>query len=152
MFPASQPLTHLARQFGAYFGVGIVAAVVHYGILVGLVELAGVPPVRATLAGYVAATVVSYFLNRRLTYASDRPHAEAMWRFAVVSGIGFVLTWILMALFIRVAGQAYYLPAQVLTTCIVLFWHFLGHKLWTFRTPPTSPGGRGRDGAEAPSG
>jgi putative flippase GtrA len=136
---ASDSLAHLARQFVSFFGVGLVAAFVHFGVLVGLVERFGVPPVPATLAGYVAAAIVSYILNRRLTYASERPHAEATWRFAVVAGIGFLLTWALMALFIRLAGQAYYVPAQILTTGIVLFWHFLGHKLWTFRTPPPLP-------------
>ena len=29
-----------------------------------------------------------------------------------------------------------YLPAQVATTGIVLFWSFIAHKLWTFREPP----------------
>ena len=133
---ASESLLRLARQFTTFFGVGLVAAFVHFGVLVGLVERFGVPPVPATLAGYVTAAVVSYILNRRLTYASDRPHAEATWRFAVVAGIGFLLTWALMELFIRLLGEAYYFPAQVVTTGIVLFWHFLGHKLWTFRAPP----------------
>jgi putative flippase GtrA len=128
-------LLHLARQFTTFFGVGLVAAFVHFGLLVGLVEIFGVRPVPATLAGYVTATVVSYLLNRRLTYASDRPHAEAAWRFAVVAGIGFLLTWILMALFTHIVGPTYYFPAQIVTTGIVLFWHFLGHKLWTFRRP-----------------
>jgi putative flippase GtrA len=26
-----------------------------------------------------------------------------------------------------------YLPAQLVTTGIVLFWSFVAHKLWTFR-------------------
>jgi putative flippase GtrA len=149
---ASESLLRLARQFTTFFGVGLVAAFVHFGVLVGLVENFRIPPVPATLAGYVTAAIVSYILNRRLTYASDRPHAEATWRFAVVAGIGFLLTGGLMALFVCLFGQAYYFPAQIVTTGIVLFWHFLAHKLWTFRTPPTSPRGKGRDGAAAPSG
>ena len=143
---ASESLLHLARQFTTFFGVGLVAAFVHFGVLVGLVEMFGVRPVPATLTGYISATVVSYILNRRLTYASDRPHAEAAWRFCVVAGIGFLLTWALMALFIRLAGPAWYFPAQVLTTGIVLFWHFVGHKLWTFRqaSPPPLPEGEAK--------
>ena len=49
-------------------------------------------PVPATLAGYVAGGVVSYRLNRRHTYASDRPHAEAGWRFARSRCVGFLIT------------------------------------------------------------
>ena len=120
------------RQFTAFFGVGVLAAVVHYGVLIGLVEGAAVEPVPATLTGYVAGGLLSYVLNRRLTYASDRPHGEAGWRFAAVAAVGFVLTWAFMHAFTRWFGVPY-LPAQLLTTGIVLFWSFVAHKLWTFR-------------------
>ncbi|NNM71317.1 GtrA family protein [Enterovirga sp. DB1703] len=125
----------LLRQFSAFFGVGIAAAIVHYGLLVSLVEGYRMEAVRATLVGYVGGGIVSYLLNRRHTYASDRPHREAGWRFAVVALVGFGLTWAAMALFVRALG-APYLPAQVATTGIVLVWSFLAHKLWTFRAPP----------------
>jgi putative flippase GtrA len=121
----------LARQFSAFFGVGLVAAIVHYGVLIGLVEGAGAEPVPATLAGYVAGGVVSYGLNRRHTYASDRPHAEATWRFALVAFVGFLLTGAFMHAFTGWLG-APYLPAQVVTTGIVLVWSFAAHRIWTF--------------------
>ncbi len=125
----------LLRQFGAFFGVGLAAAAVHYGLLVALVEGGGFGPVPATLAGYVAGGIVSYALNRRLTYGSTRPHAEAGWRFAVVAGVGFVLTGAFMHAFTARLGIPY-LPAQVVTTGIVLFWSFIAHKLWTFGERP----------------
>ncbi len=121
----------LSRQFAAFSGVGVMAAVVHYGLLIALVEMAGWNPVAATLAGYVAGGIVSYGLNRRLTYASERPHGEAGWRFAVVAVVGFFLTWAFMYGFTRWLA-APYLPAQVATTGIVLFWSFIAHRLWTF--------------------
>lgn len=127
----------MLRQVGAFFGVGLVAAVVHYGLLVSLVEGYRLDPVPATLCGYVAGGLVSYLLNRRHTYASDRPHAEATWRFALVAAVGFGLTWCCMALLVRAAGLPY-LPSQVLTTGLVLVWSFLAHKLWTFRAPPSA--------------
>lgn len=123
-----------ARQFAAFFGVGLVAAIVHYGLLFSLVEGYGLDPVPASLTGFGAGGIVSYLLNRRHTYRSERPHREATWRFLVVSAIGFALTWSLMALLVRGLG-APYLPAQLATTGIVLVWHFLAHKLWTFRGP-----------------
>lgn len=128
----------LARQFRTFFGVGLVAALVHYGLLVSLVEGYRLDPVRAALAGYVAGGIVSYLLNRRLTYASERPHREATWRFAIVAAIGFGLTWLFMALLVRGLEMPYF-PAQLLTTGIVLFWSFLVHRFWTFREPPPAP-------------
>jgi len=125
----------LARQFATFSGVGLVAAVAHFGVLIALVEGTGMDAVRAALAGFVAGGMVSYVLNRRLTYRSDRPHREATWRFAVVATVGFLLTWAFMAAFTRGLG-APYLPAQLVTTGIVLFWTFIANKLWTFSERP----------------
>ncbi len=134
----------VARQFTTFFGVGLVSACAHFGVLIGLVELFDFRPVPATLAGYTAGGVLSYILNRRITYASDRPHAEATWRFAVVAAIGLFLTWAFMALFIGLLGPAFYIPAQLVTTGIVLVWHFVAHKLWTFAHPaPSATKGEG---------
>jgi putative flippase GtrA len=128
---ALSPVRRVSRQFGAFAGVGVAAAVVHYGLLIGLVESAAAGPVQATLAGYVAGGVVSYALNRRLTYASDRVHREAIWRFVLVASVGFLLTWLFMQMFTGWL-DAPYLPAQLVTTGIVLVWSFLAHKIWTF--------------------
>ena len=125
----------LARQFATFSGVGLVAAVAHFGVLIALVEGTGMDAVRAALAGFVAGGMVSYVLNRRLTYRSDRPHREATWRFGAVAAVGFVLTWGFMAAFTRGLG-APYLPAQLVTTGIVLFWTFIANKLWTFSQRP----------------
>jgi putative flippase GtrA len=135
MSDRSAPLLRLPRQFATFAGVGLVAAVAHFGVLIALVEQTGTDAVRAALAGYVAGGVVSYVLNRRLTYRSDRPHREATWRFAIVAVVGFFLTWLLMAAFIRGMELAY-LPAQLATTGIVLFWSFAANKVWTFAAAP----------------
>jgi putative flippase GtrA len=126
----------IARQFSAFVIVGLIAAVAHYGTLIGLVEARIMGPVPATLLGFLAGAIVSYALNRRFAFASDRPHREAMWRFGVVSVVGFVLTGLIMAV-LTGALNAPYLPAQVLTTGIVLFWNFLANRYWTFSGPPT---------------
>lgn len=128
----------VARQFRTFFAVGLVAAATHYGLLVSLVEGYRIDPVPATLVGYVAGGIVSYLLHRRLTYASERPHGEAGWRYAVVSGAGFLMTWGLVALLLRVVGLPYLL-AQLLTTGVMLFWSFAANKLWTFRGEAIPP-------------
>lgn len=121
------------RQIAAFAGVGVVAAVVHYGLLIGLVEAGGWRAVPATLVGYVGGGIVSYALNRRHTYRSDRPHEEAGWRFAIVAAVGFGLTYGAMHALVERLGLPY-LPAQIATTLVVLVWSFLAHKYWSFRT------------------
>ena len=59
-----------AREIKTFIAVGILAAIAHYGMLVGLVEGAKWQAVPATLVGYVAGGIVSYVLNRRHTFAS----------------------------------------------------------------------------------
>jgi putative flippase GtrA len=129
---AARGLAHFLRQFVAFFGVGVIAAIVHYGLLYLLVEAFFYDPVSAALAGYVAGGLVSYVLNRLYTYEAQRGHLEAGWRFGVVAGIGFVLTWLLMGLFHTRLGW-HYLLAQVATTGIVLVWSFVAHKYWSFK-------------------
>ena len=121
----------LPREIRAFAAVGLVSALVHYGLLIGLREGAGWQAVPATLVGYVFGGIVSYLLNRRLTFLSGRAHGEAVWRFALVAGVGFGLTWLAMGLLVD-HWQAPYLPAQVLTTGLVLVWSFVANKFWTF--------------------
>ncbi|MCA3563376.1 MAG: GtrA family protein [Methylocystis sp.] len=125
------PAPRLVQQIIAFTGVGVVAAIIHYGLLLGLVELGGWQPVPATLVGYIGGGLVSYWLNRSLTYASDRPHSEAGWRFAVVAGVGFLITFGVMSGLVGRLGLPYF-PSQIATTLVVLVWSFLAHKYWSF--------------------
>lgn len=122
----------LARQLRSFVGVGLVCTALHYMVLISLVQGAGLPPVPATLVGFCVGGLLSYLLNRRHTFGSERPHEEAAWRFALVAGVAFGLTWLLMRLFVE-RWHAPYLPAQVVTTGLVMVWTFAANRLWTFR-------------------
>jgi putative flippase GtrA len=122
----------LRRQFSSFVVVGLIATAAHYSVLISLKELAHWSVIPATLSGFCLGGVVSYVLNRRHTFASDRAHVEAGWRFFTVSAAGFFLTWGLMRLFV-VAWGAPYLPAQMVTTGLVMVWNFGANRHWTFR-------------------
>jgi putative flippase GtrA len=124
-------MTYLFRQFSSFVAVGFIATGVHYVFLIGLVELAGVSAVAAALAGYGAGGTVSYSLSRRHVFRSDLPHQAAVSRFTLVAVVGFGLTYVFMSLLVNRAGISY-LPAQIVTTGIVMFWSFAAHKMWTF--------------------
>ncbi len=129
----------LHRQFSAFVIVGVIATAIHYALLIALKELAHWAVIPATLSGFCCGGLASYVLNRRHTFDSDRPHAEAGWRFAIVAVVAFFLTWGFMRLFV-VAWEAPYLPAQVVTTLIVMVWNFAAHRFWTFRVQPAACG------------
>lgn len=132
--PAEHAIVRLARQFSRFFGVGLAAMVVHYGAMVLLVEAFRFDEVRAAVTGYTLGGFASYALNRKFTYDTERSHAAAAWRFAVVAAIGLLITWAFMALFNRYWGWHYVL-SQLITTGIVMMWSFFAHKYWTFLDP-----------------
>jgi len=128
------PLRRYPRQFRqlvTYALAGGLTAVAHYAVLIALVEGAQLDPVPATLAGFVVGALVSYTLNRWMTFDATRSHAEAGWRFALIAAGGFVLTGLLMHLFVSRLGLPY-LPLQLVTTGIVMVFSFLGHKFFSF--------------------
>jgi putative flippase GtrA len=125
------PLPPLAAQVLNFFWTGVLAAIAHYGALIFLVEIFHIPPTFAALAGYVLGGATSYLLNRRWTFRSSAPHARAASRFMLVAIVGFCLTGLCMHVFVD-RFDAPYLPAQVVTTLIVLTWSFLAHRMWTF--------------------
>ena len=121
----------LHLQVSAFALVGLAAAIVHYGLLIGLVQLAGWRPVPGALAGYVGGGLVSYALNRAHVFATERSNLDAGWRFALVAGVGFGLTWLSMHNLVDLIALPY-VPAQIATTGIVMIWSFVAHKFWTF--------------------
>ncbi len=122
---------NLLRQFVTFFGVGVLATITDWGTFFVLGRFFGLPNVYAALIAYCCGGVLSYTLNRMHTFASDRSHFEAGWRFAAVMAVGFTLT----GFFVWFFAERLDLPpmvARVLSTGIVFFWNYAAHKLWTF--------------------
>ncbi len=122
----------LVRQLTSFVGVGVIATSLHYAILIALVQIAGARPVPAALCGFVLGGVLSYHLNRRHTFGSERPHDEAAWRFGLVAAVAFLMTYLFMRLMVE-NWRVPYLVAQVITTGFVMIWTFAANRLWTFR-------------------
>ena len=118
-------------QLMRYASVGVAAAIAHYGTLFVLVQSGLTGDVVGTLFGFIVGGIVSYWLNRRYTFASDRGHGAAMPRFIAIAFGGFVLTGVLMWILSDQFGL-YYMLAQPLITVIVMFWTFIGKRFWTF--------------------
>jgi putative flippase GtrA len=118
-------------QLLRYASVGVAAAVAHYGTLIGLVQSHLTGDVIGTLWGFIAGGIVSYWLNRRFTFVSDRAHGAAMPRFIATAFGGFILTGVLMWILSDQLGL-YYMLAQPVITVIVMFWTFVGNRFWTF--------------------
>ncbi|MBI4182919.1 MAG: GtrA family protein [Proteobacteria bacterium] len=119
------------RDFILFGLVGVAAAAFHYGTLLVLCEGFGANPVPASALGFVAGGCVSYLLNYHVTFVSRRRHTLAASLFLLIALVGLALNALLMAILVDGLG-VHYLAAQVLTTVVILFWHFLANRRWTF--------------------
>ena len=119
------------RQVASFVVIGLMATAAHYAVLILLVQFAHEPPVPATLLGYCLGGIISYRLNRRHTFKSEKRHREAIWRFALVAGVGVLATALLMTLAVDWRHLPY-LPAQVMVTGIVTVWSYAASRWWTF--------------------
>lgn len=126
-------MPELLGQFSRFTGVGCMSAIGHYGLLIALVQLAGTDAVLASAAGAVLGAVINYILNYRWTFRSTRRHRESVVRFAVVAVVGLGLNTLFMWIGVDLL-RLHYLPAQILTTILVLLWSFSANRLWTFGT------------------
>jgi putative flippase GtrA len=113
--------------------VGGLSTLAHYLLLALLVEWSAVGVLPATAAGYVLGAVVNYLLNRRFTFRSARAHGAAVPRFVAVWLAGLLATVLLMALWVQVLGW-HWLPAQAVTTVLVLVLNYFGHARFAFRS------------------
>jgi putative flippase GtrA len=136
----------ILSQLAKFTVVGAFGTVVHYTILILLVEKIGAGAVVSSSVGAIAGAFVNYFLNYYFTFRSNRRHVEAIIQFYIVAGTGFLLNALFMWMFAEFLG-IYYLLAQLITTGIVLLWNFWLNRIWTFQSrTPGSDGGQGLSG------
>lgn len=120
-----------SARFLCFLAVGGASTALHFAVLVLAVELGGVSAVTGTILGFLAGAAANYGLNRRLTFASRRRHAECLPRFGVMLGLGLGSNTALLAG--GVALGLHYLFAQCLATGVVLVQNFLLLRGWVFR-------------------
>ena len=111
--------------------VGLVCTAVQYVLLVWLVWQFGMPGTLASAIGFACSALLNYALNRRFSFASDRPHGEALPRFMVVAATGLALN---TAVFwgVQAAFGSHILLSQVAATAVVLVCNFLLNQRCAF--------------------
>lgn len=122
----------LLARLTRFAAVGALGTLAHYALLLALVEGRVAPPVAASVAGFVLGALVNYTMSRRFVFRSERAHVEALPRFFAVAGVGAAGNALLMAVLAGWLGL-HYLLAQVVTTGLLVLWHYAGNALWTFR-------------------
>ncbi len=119
-------------QFILYALVGICATAAQYMTLISLMRMTALHAATASTVGMVIGSVVSYYLNHRLTFQSTKRHHHALVQFYIIAAVATALNALFM--YIGVSQlHLHYMTAQVISTILVLFWNFTCNRLWTFR-------------------
>jgi len=121
----------LGRQMSKFALAGGAGTVVHYLILVALVDLCAVRAGMAAFVGAATGACIVYLLNRKFTFETSRRHRETFPRFVLMAMTGAVLNGGIVGT-LSAAGL-HFLFAQVAATVAVLMFNFIVSKLWIFR-------------------
>src|SRR5579864_7998819 len=124
----------LFLQFTRFGLVGLTAALVHFTVVVLLVEGQGLRPLLANVLAFCLAFQVSYWGHRYWTFrGTEQRHGLAFPRLLLVSSLAFLanesLFYILMTQF-----KLPYRPALILVLSVLPLAVFLVNKLWVFKS------------------
>jgi len=113
--------------------VGIVSSLVDIGLLYSLCEFWGVWYIAAAAISYCTGIVVSYCLNKYLTFHDlKKDYLQQFTTFAVISASCFLVNVCIIWLLVEYASLNY-LAAKVIATVCAFFWNYYGQSRITFR-------------------
>ncbi len=128
----------LHQQVPLFALVGVAATVTHLAVALGGREAAGLSPLAANLAGYLAAVGISYLGNARLTFRRRAWQGGQFARFLTVSLLGLGLTQALTWLLVMRLSWPFWAGLAVVAAAVPAMSFGLS-RLWAFRPP--RPGG-----------
>jgi putative flippase GtrA len=122
-------------QFTRYGLSGCAAVATHLTVLMFLIELAGSPPVLASVLGFACATLVNYALRHRFVFCRFRDHGSYFPRYLAVTlgtmTLNTLLFWTLSS-----GLGIHYLASQVITIGVIVPINFMLNRSFTFRVRP----------------
>ena len=128
-------LSEMLRLFR--FGIiGLMAAAIHYWVVVALVELGGLAPLLANVGGFATAFWCSFFGHRHWTFADRRSTnaSRSFFRFLATAILGFLLNQLLFYLLLTHVNLPYYISLAIVVAVVAVLTYVLS-RLWAFRIP-----------------
>jgi putative flippase GtrA len=137
-------------RFARFLIVGLVGAIVDFGIENLLHRLFGLPYVWSGAISFTCAIISNFIWNRLWTYPDSRtkPIVRQLIQFSLVSVTGLAiripilryLEPVITKIFHQVPGEYLFLPPDVMgenitlaiAVGIVLFWNFFVNRYWTY--------------------
>lgn len=124
-----RPLLAQLSRFGL---IGLIAAIIHFSIVIALVQLNLCPPLIANIFAFMIAFQVSYWGHRCWTFRGTLTrHRTAILKLLSVQATSFAANETLFYIFLSLH---YPYPIALLFTLTILpIFTFLSSKLWVFK-------------------
>jgi len=138
-------------RFFRFALVGIMGAIVDFGIFNILVGVSRIPAVWASMLSFTAAVVSNFIWNRYWTYPDSRskPIIRQMSEFLIISMIGLAIRTPLFVIFERMFHSLFttlhlgsrgmispeflgHNLALAIAVVAVMFWNFFVNRYWTY--------------------
>ena len=127
------------EQTDSFFGkvlrfgiVGVLTALLHYGVLYIGVEVADLHATISSSLGFVVAVIFNYLMHYNWTFGEPAPHGRTLRRYLVMISCGFVINAAVMFASDQ-WWSLHYLLAQALALVVVVLWNFVVSNTWVFR-------------------
>jgi putative flippase GtrA len=121
-----------SRRAVWFLAVGGAATLVHWVVVVALVEGVSARPLPANVAGWLVAFCVSFFGHHRLSFRGHQaPATAAAWRFFVVSACGFMLNQAAYAVLLAKTELSYALLLGLVLAGVSLA-TYVASRWWVF--------------------
>ncbi|MEP1471089.1 MAG: GtrA family protein [Halieaceae bacterium] len=112
--------------------VGLITAVIHYGILLLGVEQFATDATLASSIGFIVAVSFNYLMHYSWTFDQPAPHGRTLVRYLVMIACGFMINAVVMFVASDILAILY-LISQALAMAAVLVWNYLLANYWVFR-------------------
>jgi putative flippase GtrA len=114
--------------------IGIVAAMTHYIVAVGLESLFLLKPSWANIIGFISAFPVSYFGHLKLTFAAtNASHQQALPKFFTIALMGFIGNQSLVLLLLAKTFLPFWMVLGFVMVVVAVSTYFLSH-FWAFKS------------------
>ena len=135
-----RPTAQQFRHFGGFVAAGVSALAVDIAVLAILTEQLGWPPLLARVPAIGLAMVVSWWINRTVTFAvQSRPTLLEFGKFAAVSWISVAVNYAVFAALLMVFPKLLPSFAVVAACGVSMFVSYAGFRFGVFRPDTTAP-------------
>lgn len=130
----------LITQILRFGVVGFLCFFIDYGIMVALVELAGVPELLASGCSFTVSVIVNYILSITVVFDADKNANKAAQFivFVILSAIGLGINQLIMWGGTAWLGQYMdrsYMVVKIFATAVVMVYNFITRKIFIEKKP-----------------